>query len=111
MPVTNTRALYFPYCLQQLDDKSWIILNRNYKPLGSATEEHVTYEDIDPKMRIAKIASAQARLLAYSGDADAEGRIYLYQDGCIPTDSEKNMTAYLKRLSVLMKLKLKKTER
>lgn len=106
MPISNTRAIYFPYCLQQLEDKSWVVLNRNYKPLGSGTQEYVTYNEVPASFRIAKITASQAAALAYDGVADDEGRIYLYQDACIPTSSDKEMAAYQKRLAVLMKLKL-----
>jgi hypothetical protein len=104
MPVTNIRAIYFPYCLHQLDDKSCIVLNRNYKPIGSATEDYVPFGDVDPKTRITRITPAQARLLAYSGEAKAEWRIYLYDGDGIPNARE--MSGYLKRLAVLMKIKL-----
>lgn len=111
MPIVNTRAIYFPYCLQELKDKSWVVLNRNYKPVGSGTTEFVEYEDvIQDRMRIARITPAQAKKISYKGEIDGtvtgDRTIYLYNDGCIPTSSEKDMAAYLKRLAVLMKLKL-----
>jgi len=109
MSVLNSRAIYFPYCLHQLDDKSWIVLNRNHKPLGSGPAAFANFEDIDPEIRIARITPNQARQLSSLGDAGGAGRIYLYNDGCIPTDNRKNMAGYLKRLSVLMKLKQVKT--
>jgi hypothetical protein len=108
MPVTNIRAICLPYSLHQLNDKSWIVLNRNRKPLGSGTEDYVTFEDVDPKMRIAKITPNQGRLLSCSGEVD--GTIYLYNEGCVPTDSEKNMEGYLQRLAVLMKLRISTRE-
>lgn len=107
MPVTNTRAIYFPYCLQRLDDQTWVILDRNYKPLGSGAKEYVKYEDVPAAIRVRRILPSQARKLAHNSEVDDEGRIYLYDDGCVPTQSERNMAQYLKRLSALMKLKLK----
>jgi hypothetical protein len=103
MSVLNTRAIYFPYCLHQLDDKSWIVLNRNYKPLGSGPAAFADFEDVDPEIRIAKITPNQARLLSFLGETNAEGRIYLYDGDGIP--NARGMAGYLKRLSVLMKLK------
>jgi hypothetical protein len=108
MPVTNIRAICLPYCLHQLNDKSWIVLNRNYKPTGSETDDYVPFEDVDPKMRIAKVTPNQARLLSYSGAADAEWRIYLYDGDGIPNARE--MAEYLKRLAVLMKLRISTRE-
>lgn len=106
MPVLNLRGIYFPYCLQRLDDGSWIILNRNYKPLGSTSKEHVVYEDIDDAFRIPRITPGQVQKLSCTGSIDDDGRIYLYEDSCIPTSGQKHMTAYLERLAILMRLKL-----
>ena len=61
MSMTNTRAIYFPYCLHQVEDKSWVILNRNYKALGSGTEENVMGGNVPATFRIAKITSLQAK--------------------------------------------------
>lgn len=105
--IKHTRALYFPYVLKQLADKSWIILDRNYKPLGSGIMDFVTYEDhVKPQFRIKKITPAQAKKLSCSGDPHNEDSVYLYTDSCTPTTSKKYMDEYLKRLAVLMKIKL-----
>jgi len=104
MSITNTLAIYFPYCLKQLEDKTWVVLNRNYKLLGS--EKH---EEIQESFRIAKITPKQAQALSFESVSEANGTIYLYDEGrTVPTGSKENMDAYLKRLSVLMKLRLKK---
>jgi hypothetical protein len=104
MLTTHARQIYFAYCVHQLADKSWVVLNRNHKLLGSDSAE---YESVPAPFRIAKITGTQAQKISYLGENDAEGKIYLYNDGCIPSDSEKDMAAYLKRLSVLMNLELK----
>lgn len=36
---------HMPYALQRLDDKTWLPLNRNYKPLGYLLKAHVEYAD------------------------------------------------------------------
>lgn len=107
--IKTTRALYFPYALQQLDDKSWVILDRNYKPMGFGINEFVNYEEyIKPEFRIKSITAAQASRLSCESDPHHEGLIYLYTDSCTPTSGEKrHMEEYLKRLVTLMKLKLK----
>ena len=33
-------------------------------------------------------------------------QIYFYDDGCVPTDSKKNMDSYLAKLAILMALKV-----
>jgi len=104
MYITNTRAVYFPYCLEQLADKTWVVRNRQYKTLGTETRE-----DIPESFRIAKITPKQAQALSFESVSEAKGTIYLYDEGrTVPTGSKENMDAYLKRLSVLMKLRLKK---
>jgi len=101
----SARHTYFPYCLDQLPDKTWVVLNRNYKPLGVSDSVWADYESIPKAQRIAKISKSQAAKIDYSGEWEAGQRIYLYNDGCVPTDSKKHMDAYLGRLAVLMTLK------
>ncbi|MCG5501575.1 hypothetical protein [Ectothiorhodospira lacustris] len=39
MAIENVRAVYFPYRIQKQEDGSWVLLNRNYKPVGFNTGE------------------------------------------------------------------------
>ena len=82
-----------------------VLLNRNYKPVGAMSDEWVDYNALPGEMCIKSITSAQAKKLSYSGDSDNSLSIYLYNDGCVPTDSKANMDAFLARVAVLMKLK------
>lgn len=106
MSVMNVRGIYFPYCLQRLDDKSWVVLNRNYNPLGLSSTSQVV-QDTDPALRIARITPAQMQELSCTGQIEDEGSIYLYNDGCIPTTSQEHTKSYMKRLAILMQLKLR----
>lgn len=99
------RQRAFPYCVQRLDDGRYILLNRRYKPLGWPGGEHVDY-DAHPSAAKIRITAATARKLSYES-SPAIDRIYLYNDGCVPTRSAANMRAYLERLAVLMKLKVR----
>jgi hypothetical protein len=103
--INNVRALYFPYCLQRRKDKLWVILNRNYKPVGTLNDEWSDYDALPANMCIKNVSGAQAKKLSYSGDSDNSHCIYLYNDGCVPTNSQADMDAYLVRVAVLMKLK------
>lgn len=96
----EVRALCFPYCIQRTKDGRYILLNRNYKPLGIQDGAWVEYEKHPTAMPM-KITPACAKKLSWEG-ADDVDRIYLYNDGCVPTDGGEHMAAYLKRLSVLM---------
>lgn len=102
MPMHEARALCFPYCIQRIKDGRYILLNRNYKPLGIQDEAWVEYENHPTAMPM-KITPATAKKLSWKGADDVE-RIYLYNDGCIPTEGDEHMAAYLNRLSVLMKI-------
>ena len=102
--MSEARNFLFPYCIDHLPDGRYIVLNRNYKPLGIQTGDWVKYEE-DPSAIALKITPASARKLSWEG-SEALDRIYLYNDGCIPTDGAEHMKAYLQRLSVLMAIKL-----
>jgi hypothetical protein len=102
---TTTRAIYFPYCLQQRKDSAWIILNRNYKPVGSTTSDWVDYDAHPADTCVESISSVQAMKISYNSSPNNKGTIYLYDDGCVPTKSKKDMDAYLGRIAFLMKLK------
>jgi len=99
------RYTHFPYCLKRLSDGRYIILNRNYKPLGNQTGNFVTYET-DPSVIAVKITPATAKKLSWKGEPDLNV-IHLYNDGCIPTESAAHMASYCKRLGILLALKVK----
>jgi hypothetical protein len=104
MPIMNPRAIFFPYCIQKIKDDRHVVLNRNYKPLGFITEDFVTYENYPIGVKFKGLTARKAALISYKGSTDLD-TIYLYNDGCIPTESAANMKAYLARLEVLAKLK------
>ena len=103
MPITNPRAIYFPYCLKKLDSGSWVLLNRNYKPLGFITDDFIDYSDYPISMKITGLGKKTLEKLAWN--KEIEGDIYLYNDATVPTLSAKNMAAYLKKLEIILKLK------
>jgi hypothetical protein len=99
------RQRAFPYCIQRLADGRYILLNRRYKPLGWPGATWVDYEAHPSAVKI-RVTTATARKLSYQGSTDTDA-IYLYNDGCVPTRSAAHMRAYLARLAVLMKLRLR----
>ena len=96
------RKTHFPYCVNRLQDGRYILLNRNYKPLGIQSRDWVNYET-DPSAIAMKITDSIAKKISCNPNEGLD-RLYLYNDGCIPTDSAAHMTAYLKRLAVLLRL-------
>lgn len=99
---TDFRGVYYPYCLDRQEDGRWTVLNRHYKPVGQTSEAHAHYPDHATPLKISKVL---AKKLQYNGEPKAD-RIYLYNDGCVPTHSKKHMDAYLEKLRLLAKLQI-----
>lgn len=105
MALNDFRAVFFPYCLDKQPDGRYVVLNREYKPIGFKTREHIKYDDYRVCVELKGIGSATAAKLSYKGDSNTD-RIYLYNDGCVPTKSNEHMKNYLERLKILAKLKV-----
>lgn len=101
----EARSIYFPYCLKQLQDGHWVVLNRDYKPLGCHPQKSYDYDNIPVELRLKSIPAAKARHLSYDGSGIKDRSIYLYSDGTIPTSDAQNMANYLGKISILMKIK------
>ena len=104
----NITALYriaFPYCIEKQEDGSYVVLNREYKPIGFLTEERLDYGKYPIGIRFKGLKEETIRKISVDGD-QSDRAIYLYGDGSKPTQNEKNMRDYLERLSVLMSLKV-----
>jgi hypothetical protein len=99
--VSEFRKIFLIYCLDLMPDGSYVALNRRYKPVGMCSTEWVDYEAFPVRFKFKRALSAkQIAALSYEGDATAQ-RIYLYNDGCVPTDSDANWSAYIDRLQRL----------
>jgi hypothetical protein len=105
MPLTDIRSIHFPYCLQRQADGSYVVLNREYKPLGFKTNAHIDYAGYPIAVKLKRMTAKTAKKLSCDGSANLTS-IYLYNDGCVPTRSRKNMQQYLARLEILAKLKV-----
>ena len=88
-----------------MDDGHWILLSRDYKPLGGDPMEFYDYDEMPEILRIKSVPPTKAKKLSHDGSGVKDGMIYLYSDGCIPTSNAKNMAAYLEKIAVLMKMK------
>jgi len=104
MPLSDFRSVYLPYCIKKLESGQYVVLNREYKPLGFRTRDHVDYEAYPITVRFARLTPATAAKLSHSGKADTN-EIFLYDGGCIPTKSAEYMRRYFERISILAKLK------
>lgn len=105
MPLNDFRSVHLPYCLQRQPDGRHVVLNREYKPLGFNSNAHVNYEDYPILFKMERFTEAVAMRVSCNGSRD-RNQVLLYNDGCFPTSSAKNMKAYLERLAILAKLRL-----
>ena len=104
---TDFRAVYFPYCIEKQADGTWVVLNRQYKPVGFNTGDFIRYEEFPISAKLKGIGPRVMKKLSYSGEAQGD-RVYLYNDGCVPTHSTADMNSYLKKLAILAKLGLER---
>ncbi|MDP3650917.1 MAG: hypothetical protein Q8R67_04455 [Rhodoferax sp.] len=94
------------HSLHRQGDGSYVALNRRYQPLGLNSASHVKGEEFAEGFKFKRTLTAeQIAALSFNGDASPE-RIYLYDDGCIPTDSPSAWTAYAERLGRLASYKI-----
>jgi hypothetical protein len=94
------RSICLPYCLKRQKDGSFIVLNRNYKPLGFNTNDHLEYEAYPIFLKIKGLTKASIKHIAYNAEMK-DDFIYLYDDNCIPTRSKEYMQSYLAKLERL----------
>lgn len=69
----NVRAVNFPYCLEQQDDGSWVLLNRNYEPVGFNTDDFIRYEEHPVSIRLRGLGPATLKRLAFDGEINGDG--------------------------------------
>ena len=96
-------AVCLPYCIERQPDGTYVALNREYKPVGFFTTQYKNYEDFPVAICLKGLTEKKAREISYRGDASLK-KLFLYNDGCKPTDDAANMSAYMGRLSKLAKL-------
>ena len=98
---------YMPYCLKRTREASYVVLNRDYKPLGGDRHESYDYLQYDV---ILPITEEDARAMSHEGSPSLES-IHFYKDSFRLLESEKPMREYLKRLAVFSRLRpVKKTD-
>lgn len=105
MPLNDFHSVHLPYCLKRLPGGRYVVLNREYMPIGFKASAQVNYEEYPIAVKFKGLTQKVVAKLSYKGSEDLDN-IFLYNDGCIPTRSTKNMQDYLCRLEILAKLKL-----
>ena len=98
---TEFRDYFLVYGLERQPDGFYVALNRHYKPVGMTCGDWVKYEDHPVRLQFKRaLTPKQAASLSASGDPSTD-RIYLYNDGCVPTSSAAAWNAYSARLQRL----------
>ena len=106
MPSRHFIDVYYPYCLERQKNGSYVILNRNYKPVGFRTTSHVDYLKLPILVKLKGLTKAKAAKLSWNTDTDL-AKIYLYDDNTThPVRNKENMSLYLAKLEMLATLKL-----
>lgn len=93
------------YCFIRLEDGSYIALNRDYKPIGFRTRDHLTYEDYPIRFRFKGIGlKNMVKLSTFSAerkvddDCPVPACIFLWT-GIAPWSTKEAMEKYLARLA------------
>lgn len=96
---------HFPYCIKHLGNNKYIVLNRDYKPLGITdwVEDYATH----PSVATLKITRKQAAQMSYNNSDNLES-IFLFDKTTDLLENKKLFSEYLNRLEILAHIKTKK---
>lgn len=92
-----------PYCLDGNSKEGFMLLNRDYKPIGFNTRAWVNYEGCPIRLKFRGLSPSVAAKLAWDGKPLSDA-IFLYADCCAPYRKKAYMDTYLERLRLLMSL-------
>ena len=90
---------HFPYCIKQLGTDRYIILNRNYKPLGQTSFDYIDYRK-HPSIVHMKITEKQAAKLSYNSTSELKC-IYLFDNTDTLLKNPQAFNNYTARLKLL----------
>ncbi|MGY1409028.1 hypothetical protein ACW5EG_05570 [Luteimonas sp. A611] len=97
------RRVFLPYCIERVEDRGHVVLNRLYKPLGMRTDERIDYAP--HAVRFRGLGPTRAELLSHARSQNTD-RIHLYADATAPTRSQDDWDAYQRRLQVLATMEI-----
>ena len=104
MPLYNIISVALPFCLKRLEDGTYILLNREYKPIGFKTKEQIEYKNFPVTHKIKGITKKTVEKLSWKGDNNLD-TIFLY-DGKNITSSINKMNLYLEKIKIISKYKI-----
>jgi len=93
----NLLRIYLPYCLEKVESGRFILLNRDYKPIGSSARV------LPVQVEIAGLTPKTAASISVTGDPDCD-RIYLFNDGSAPWLGHRQVVGYERRLARLLEV-------
>lgn len=110
MALTDFRAVCLPYCLKKQEDGTYLVLNREYKPLSFKTRYNDFLEqDLPIYLKIKGLTKKKIEKIISIGEGACiqnEGTdIFLYNDDSNPF-YKKGRADYFKRLEILMELRI-----
>ena len=100
LPTGNFLRIFLPYCIEPAGDGTFLVVNRDYKPIGILTDEWVTHEGHPARVRIKDLTPARAVQIGLS----AGPPYYLYEDSTAPDATPANWRRYENILRRLQKL-------
>lgn len=106
MALNDFRDIYLPYCLKKLENGKYVVLNREYKPLGFNSKEIFDYSNFPISSNLEGITKKKAITISWNNLPDNDN-IFLYNDETNPLKNKKHMDDYLKRLELLSHIKNK----
>ncbi len=103
MAMDYFQFIYLPYCLEKQEDGLFVVLNREYKPVGFNTNRYIKYGDYPVSVKI-RLTKPTMKKLSYNGEGMRwDNKIYLYNGGLLSDPYE--LQQYFKRLALLVRLK------
>ena len=101
-----------PYGMRKNEKNEWFVFNREYKPLGFNTNEHIEYENYPVFVKYKGLTETKLQKLACSKEnsiqRDENGNIYMiwfYSDATNPKDNPRHWNDYFDRIKILSILK------
>ena len=110
MALNDFRAVCLPYCLKKQEDGTYLVLNRDYKPLSFKTQYNdFLKQDLPIYLKLKGLTPKKIEKIISIGEGSCvqnDGKdLFLYNDKTNPLYKE-GRSDYFKRLELLMELKI-----
>src|SRR5262245_28557152 len=104
-PILPLRV-FLPYCAQNLGGNTYVLIGRDYKPIGLPTREWSEWEYHPVLYEIDDLTPKAATEISWDRDPNTD-RIYFYIDRCAPWCGPKAFAAYEARLTKFLELSIR----